>query len=129
VHSGDDLNGRDSTERTSTQIPSCGLTLFFALKTSESLSVRKPYDGYSELHWSDNRGVSKSRTRNHEWRTDERWQGQEIHLKIKKAALDSLGNVGPSTPHLAKFHLPFSLETANRYGEVGIKYFRLTPLG
>ncbi len=48
---------------------------------------------------------------------------ERVEVSIYQAALDLLGKVEPVTPTQAKFHLPFCVATALRYGSVEFKDF------
>ena len=51
-----------------------------------------------------------------------------VDVFLYQAALDLLGDVEPITPYLAKFHLPFCVATALRYGHVNPGDFTQTRL-
>jgi len=51
-----------------------------------------------------------------------------VDVSLYQAALDLLGDVEPITPYLAKFHLPFCVATALRYGHVNPGDFTETRL-
>jgi 2-methylcitrate dehydratase PrpD len=53
---------------------------------------------------------------------------ERVDVHVYQAALDLLGNVQPTTPTQAKFHLPFCVATAARYANVGSEHFRGNPL-
>jgi 2-methylcitrate dehydratase PrpD len=53
---------------------------------------------------------------------------ERVEVSIYQAALDLLGKVEPVTSTQAKFHLPFCVATALRYGNVEFKDFHLERL-
>ncbi len=48
---------------------------------------------------------------------------QKVKVKVYSAALDLLRNVQLTDPYIAKFHLPFCVATALKFGKVGLEAF------
>ncbi len=48
---------------------------------------------------------------------------QKVRVKVYSAALDLLRNVQLTDPYIAKFHLPFCVATALKFGKVGLEAF------
>ena len=53
---------------------------------------------------------------------------ERVEVSVYQAALDLLGKIEPITPTQAKFHLPFCVATALRFGNVEFKDFHLERL-
>jgi len=48
---------------------------------------------------------------------------EKVRVKLYSAALNLLGNVQLTDPYMAKFHLPFCIATALKFGKVGLEAF------
>jgi 2-methylcitrate dehydratase PrpD len=48
---------------------------------------------------------------------------EKVQVKLYSVALDLLRNVQLTDPYIAKFHLPFCVATALKFGEVGLEAF------
>jgi len=50
-------------------------------------------------------------------------QIEKVTVKVYSVALDLLGNVQLTSPYIAKFHIPFCIATALKFGKVGLEAF------
>lgn len=48
---------------------------------------------------------------------------EKVTVRLYSVALDLLGNVQLTSPYIAKFHLPFCIATALKFGKVGLEAF------
>ena len=48
---------------------------------------------------------------------------EKVKVKLYSAALDLLANVPLTRPYIAKFHIPFCIATALKFGKVGLEAF------
>jgi 2-methylcitrate dehydratase PrpD len=48
---------------------------------------------------------------------------EKVKVKVYSTALDLLGNVQLTNPYIAKFHFPFCIATALKFGKVGLEAF------
>jgi len=48
---------------------------------------------------------------------------EKVRVKLYSAALELLGNVPLTSPYIAKFHIPFCIANALKFGEVGLEAF------
>lgn len=48
---------------------------------------------------------------------------EKVRVKVYSIALDLLGNVQLTNPYIAKFHIPFCIATALKFGKVGLEAF------
>jgi 2-methylcitrate dehydratase PrpD len=50
-------------------------------------------------------------------------QIEKVTVRLYSGALDLLGNVQLTSPYIAKFHIPFCIATALKFGKVGLEAF------